>query len=101
MAGKMVEHHIVVTDRVLYEDGAWIGCGVVEGAANKKNVIGLRCFDKGDVERFWIDMSLADALAVQETLAGAIRKYMNVVGLDKGVAGVEKPEADSPTKLKN
>lgn len=76
-------HKIGITDRVVYDDGGFIGAGIVEGAENPANVLGIRCVDKDGNEIFWVDLSLADALAVQACLAGAIRKFTNLTGVDR------------------
>lgn len=79
---KDLHHKIGITDRVVYDDGGFIGAGMVEGAENPNNVLGIRGVNKDGKEIFWLDMSLADAMAITACLNNTIRKYMNLTGLD-------------------
>lgn len=78
-----LKYLVNITDRVLFEDGSWIGAGIIDNPKVPGNILAIRAFDKNNKMVFWADFPLGNALAITETLSGAIRKYINMTGRDQ------------------
>lgn len=68
------KYKITITHRRKYQDG-WIGAGIVEGAKEKRDVVGFRII-KNKKNIYWLDLTLSEALDISTSLSEAVNSYL-------------------------